>query len=319
MGNLHEGHDSLPLAREPGDTRRGAYSSIACSSAQRGLDPAIAPFAPGAGTERCVAICSRRLEQALYADRRVDNKTGAGGAIGATEARGCPTRGYTLLFVACRSRRSRLRRSTRATTRAQFVPVAPIAVGPLAIVVGKDAPANTMREFVALAKQMPGKLNYGSAGAGSINHLALELLNARAGIVRRARALPRHRRCDQGPAGRHHPGDDRVDSGARRRSPRTSVQVLAVTGAKRIPQLLDVAELAGGGCAQRQRDQLLGHRRARRHAAADRRRLNAEMKQVLAQPDVRERLEREGAESCRGPPARLGAAASSATSRTGRS
>ena len=63
------------------------------------------------------------------------------------------------------------------------MPVAPIAAGPLAFIVNKDVPVNSMREFIALAKAEPGKLNYGSAGAGSVNHLALELLNARAGIV----------------------------------------------------------------------------------------------------------------------------------------
>ena len=59
--------------------------------------------------------------------------------------------------------------------------MAPIASGPLAFVVNPAVPANTMREFIALAKSEPGKLNYGSAGPGSVNHLALELFKARTG------------------------------------------------------------------------------------------------------------------------------------------
>ncbi len=64
----------------------------------------------------------------------------------------------------------------------QFVPTASIATTPLVFVVNPSVPADSMREFIALAKREPGKLNYGSAGTASINHLALELLNARAGI-----------------------------------------------------------------------------------------------------------------------------------------
>ena len=64
----------------------------------------------------------------------------------------------------------------------QFTPVAPIAAGPLAFVIDASVPAGTMREFIALAKRNRGTLNYGSAGTGSINHLALELLKLRTGI-----------------------------------------------------------------------------------------------------------------------------------------
>ena len=63
------------------------------------------------------------------------------------------------------------------------MPVAPIALGPLAFVVHPDVPAATMREFVDYARRNPGKLNYGSAGAGSVNHLALEFFMARTGTL----------------------------------------------------------------------------------------------------------------------------------------
>ena len=113
----------------------------------------------------------------------VENKTGAGGAIGAAEAAAAAPDGHTLLFVASPFTTVAAAAKNPGYDPLRFVPVAPIAVGPLAFVVGKDVPANTMREFVELAKSMPGKLNYGSAGSGSVNHLALELLNARAGLV----------------------------------------------------------------------------------------------------------------------------------------
>jgi tripartite-type tricarboxylate transporter receptor subunit TctC len=142
----------------------------------------------------------------------IENKTGAGGAIGATEAARADPDGYTLLFVAGPfTTVAASAKNPGYDPVKQFVAVAPIAAGPLAFVVGNAVPANTMVEFIALAKANPGKLNYGSAGTGSINHLALELLNVRAGInivhVRTAASPTR-----PGPACGQHPGDDRIDS-----------------------------------------------------------------------------------------------------------
>ena len=114
----------------------------------------------------------------------VDNRTGAGGAIGAAEVAKADPDGYTLLFVAGPfTTVAAASKNPAYDPVRQFVPVAPIAVSPLVFVVNPEVPAKTMREFVALAKREPGKLNYGSAGPGSINHLALELMNARAGTV----------------------------------------------------------------------------------------------------------------------------------------
>ena len=113
----------------------------------------------------------------------VDNRTGAGGAIGAAEAAKAEPDGYTLLFVAGPfTTVAAASKNPGYDPIRQFVPVAPIATTPLVFVVNPAVQADTMREFIALAKREPGKLNYGSAGTGSINHLALELLNARAGI-----------------------------------------------------------------------------------------------------------------------------------------
>ncbi|MEO7159911.1 MAG: tripartite tricarboxylate transporter substrate-binding protein [Polaromonas sp.] len=61
----------------------------------------------------------------------------------------------------------------------QFTPIGMIASGPLVWAANTRLPVNTMKELVALARQKPGVLNYGSAGAGGVNHLVLELLKAR--------------------------------------------------------------------------------------------------------------------------------------------
>ena len=143
----------------------------------------VVPFPPGAGTDAIARLIAQKLAESMGQPMIVENRVGAGGAIGATEVAKADPDGYTLLFVA--SPFTTVAASSKSAGYdpiKQFVPVAPIALGPLAFVVNPNVPAKTMREFLALARAQPNKLNYGSAGTGSVNHLALELLNARAGI-----------------------------------------------------------------------------------------------------------------------------------------
>ena len=129
-------------------------------------------------------MIAQKLGETMKATVVVENRTGAGGAIGAAEAAAAAPDGHTLLLrclaVHDRRRGGEEPRLRSAAFRRRSRPSRSVRS---AFVVGKDVPVNSMREFVALARNMPGKLNYGSAGAGSVNHLALELLNARAGIV----------------------------------------------------------------------------------------------------------------------------------------
>ena len=232
----------------------------------------IVPFPPGAGTDSVARFVAQKLSDAMKATIVVENRTGAGGAIGAAEAARADPDGYTLLFVAGPfTTVAASAKNPGYDPVKQFVPVAPIAAGPLAFVVGNDVPANSMREFIALAKQKPGTLNYGSAGTGSINHLALELLNARAGtnIVH----VPYRGIADATKdllAGNIQAMTASIPATLPLAAAK-KLRVLAVTGAKRIPQLPDVPSWQEEGVAERQRDQLLGHRRACRHAVRDRR------------------------------------------------
>jgi tripartite-type tricarboxylate transporter receptor subunit TctC len=188
----------------------------------------------------------------------------------------------------------------------QFAPVAPIAAGPLAFVVNPGVPAATMREFIAYARQHPGTVNYGSAGLGSVNHLALALFEARTGtdIV-------------------HVPYRGIADAtkdllGGQLQAMTASipatlplladkrVRVLAVTGERRIAQLPDVPSWQEQGVADAN---VLNYWGIVAPAGTPREvigRLNADTQKVLAQPDVKARLEREGAELIPGPPERLG-------------
>ena len=143
----------------------------------------IVPFPPGAGTDAIARIVAQKLGEGLQATVIVDNRVGAGGAIGAMEVAKAEPDGHTLLIVASPfTTVAAASKNPGYDPVRQFTPVAPIATSPLAFVVATQVPAQSMREFLALARAQPGKLNYGSAGTGSVNHLALELLKWRTGV-----------------------------------------------------------------------------------------------------------------------------------------
>jgi tripartite-type tricarboxylate transporter receptor subunit TctC len=237
----------------------------------------------------------------------VDNRTGAGGAIGTVEAARAEPDGYTLLFVAGPFTTVAAASKTAGYDPVrQFTPVASIATSPLVFIVNSAVPASTMREFIALAKREPGKLNYGSAGPGSINHLALELFNARAGtdIVH----VPY-----KGIA----PATQDLLSGQIQAMTGTvsatlpyiaggKVRALAVTGARRAPLLPDVPSWQEAGVANADVINYWGIVAPAGTSQEIIVKLNADVNHVLAEPAVKERLAREGAEIVAGPPERLG-------------
>lgn len=143
----------------------------------------VVPFAAGAGTDAMGRLVAQKLGELLGASFVVENRTGASGAIGTQYVAQQAPDGYTLLLIA----------SPFTTVAAslpsagydplrQFAPVGMIATGPLVWAANVSLPVSNMREFVALARSRPGAFNYGSAGAGGVNHLVLELLKSRTGI-----------------------------------------------------------------------------------------------------------------------------------------
>jgi len=267
----------------------------------------IVPFPPGAGTDTIARFVAQRLSDVVQATIVIENKTGAGGAIGTVEAAKADADGYTLLFVA--SPFTTVAAASRVAPYdplKQFVPVAPIAAGPLAFVVHPAVPAATMREFIALARARPGTLNYGSAGNGSVNHLALELFMARTGthIVH----VPYRGIADATKdllGGQIHAMTASIPATLPQLAERR-VRVLAVTGDKRIalmPQVPSWQEEGVGNANVINYWGIVAPAGTPPDVVA---KLSAGVQHVLAQPDVRERLEREGAELIAGGPDRLG-------------
>ena len=232
----------------------------------------IVPFPPGAGTDTVARFVAQKLGEALKTSIVVDNRTGAGGAIGTVEAARAEPDGYTLLFVASPFTTVAAASATAGYDPVrQFVPVAPIASGPLAFVVGNAVPAATMKEFLALARQTARRPQL---RLGRPRQRQPPGIGAAEGAHRhrhRARPVQGHRAGDAGPARRPDPGDDRVDPGDA--ALRRAEQAARARGDRQAPRRAAArrAVVAGGGGAGRGRRQLLGHRRAGRHRARDRR------------------------------------------------
>ena len=164
-----------------------------------------------------------------------------------------------------------------------------------------------MREFIALARREPGRLNYGSAGSGSVNHLALELMNARAGIA--VVHVPYRGIADATKdllGGQIQAMTASIPATLPQLAEK-KLKVLAVTGPRRVPQLPDVPSWQDEGVPDAEVINYWGIVAPAGTPRSVVLRLNTETQKVLARPEVRERLEREGAELIPGPPERLAA------------
>ncbi len=137
----------------------------------------IIPFPPGGGSDVTGRVVATALSERLGQQVIVDNRAGAGGVIGSELAANAPKDGYTLLMVSLAHTVNPWLYDLkgRYDPIKSFAPVAIIAASPVVLVVNPSVPAKSVAELVALAKKQPGKLQYASAGVGSVTHLAGEL------------------------------------------------------------------------------------------------------------------------------------------------
>jgi tripartite-type tricarboxylate transporter receptor subunit TctC len=143
----------------------------------------IVPFPPGGPTDVAARLIVQPLSEALGQNVIIENQNGAGGRTGSRYVARATPDGYTLLLggTNLNSIIPALYKNLDYDPVRSFTPVASIASDGMVMVVNPSVPAKTVAEFVADAKQHPGKLKYGSA-PGIASHLASELLKYRAGI-----------------------------------------------------------------------------------------------------------------------------------------
>ena len=137
----------------------------------------VLPFPAGGPTDIVGRILGQKLSEALGQPVVQDNRPGAGGNLGADQVAKSPPDGYTLLLSSPSiSISPSLYKKMPYDPQKDLAPISLIAGIPNVMLVHPSVPAKTLKEFVALAKARPGKLNFGSGGAGTTNHLASELL-----------------------------------------------------------------------------------------------------------------------------------------------
>jgi tripartite-type tricarboxylate transporter receptor subunit TctC len=143
----------------------------------------IVPFAPGGNTDIIARIVSPGMSKALGQQIVIENRGGAGSMIGTEIASKSPPDGYTILMVsAAHVINPAMVKKLPFDPVRSFAAISKVADVPAALVVHPSLPVKSVKQLVALARANPGKLNYGSAGRGSIGHLSAELLGSLAGI-----------------------------------------------------------------------------------------------------------------------------------------
>jgi tripartite-type tricarboxylate transporter receptor subunit TctC len=144
----------------------------------------IVPFPPGGSTDIYARIIGPRLADALRQQVVIDNRPGAGGALGAELAAKAPPDGYTIWLGQTNNLAigPAMRAKNSYDPVRDFSPITLLMQAPQVMVVNAGSPITSIKELIAAAKSKPGTLTFASAGIGSSGHVAGELFNQAAGV-----------------------------------------------------------------------------------------------------------------------------------------
>ena len=143
----------------------------------------VVPFPPGGNTDAIARFTAERLARTFKQPFLVENRAGAGGILGTDLVAKAAADGHTLLLATASQFVTGpfITRTPYDTVR-DFVPISVIGTNAFVISVPAALPANTLQEFIDLAKARPGQFNYGSGGNGTVTHLSAALFAERAGL-----------------------------------------------------------------------------------------------------------------------------------------
>ena len=161
--------------------------ALSCTAASAQPYPAkpvrvIVPFAPGGGVDFIARLIGQKLSVALGQAIVVENRPGAGSAIGTEIALRSAPDGYTLLEISPSYVINPSLRPAKFDPLNDYTPIVLIGKGPFVVVAHPSLPARDARQLIALAKARPGEIAYGTSGVGTIVHLSTDLFLYRAGI-----------------------------------------------------------------------------------------------------------------------------------------
>jgi tripartite-type tricarboxylate transporter receptor subunit TctC len=267
----------------------------------------VVPFPPGGSTDILGREIAHKLQEALGQPVVVENKPGAGGSIGSAEAARAAGDGYTLLMghIGTLAVNPSLYPKLPYDPRTSFVPVALMARVPNVLVVNPQVPARDVAELVALAKARPGALRYASGGNGSAAHLAMEYFKLSAGLdivhVPYRGTAPAVTDVMGGQVEMTMTGVPAVLQHVKA----GKLRALGVSSRTQVPSMPDVPPIAATlpGFEAIQWYGIVAPAGTPPDVVT---RLNAEINRALATPELRARLEAEGAESAPDTPTAFG-------------
>ncbi len=264
----------------------------------------VVPFPPGGSTKIVMRIIADKLSELLGQQIVVDNRAGAGGTVGTRSVAKSSPDGYTISlgYTGTLAVGPSLYPNVGYDPRKDFAAIGRVATAPNTLVVHPSFPAKSIAELIAYAKANPGKVNFGSAGVGTVSRIAGEYFASEAGI--KLIHIPYK---GTGPAitdllGGHIPMAFAPIPASHENAKSGNLRMLAVTSLTRSTLMPEVPTIAESG--------LPGYEAVLRYglvapAGTPRpiiEKLNAELNKALASDDVRKRLALEGAEPLPGTP-----------------
>ena len=257
----------------------------------------VVPFTPGGSSDILGRAIGQKLAESLGQPVIIDNVPGAGGSVGADKVAKAASDGYTLLMghIGTLAVNPAIYPKLPYDPVRDFAPVAWVANVPNVLVVHPKVPAQNLRELVTYAKARPGRLNYGSGGNGSAAHLATEYLKLQTGTfivhVPYRGAAPAVQDLVAGQVQLLFTGAPVllpfIKSG--------QLRALAVSSRQRLEVLPTVPTVAESGYPGFEADQWYGVVAPAGTPADIVRKLNAQINQALGSPELKVRLQSEGA------------------------
>ncbi|MGO4412364.1 Bug family tripartite tricarboxylate transporter substrate binding protein [Cupriavidus sp. KB_39] len=280
----------------------------------------IVPFPASGATDLLARAIAQKVGTNMGQQIVVDNRPGAGGAIGSDMAAKAPADGYTLLIATTSTHSIGPYINTHLpyNTETDFTPIGQVAVATNVLVVPNQLPVKNVKELIDYAKKHPGELNYASSGNGTVVHLTAEAFKAQAGVFithipyrGTALAVPDlisnkvQVLFDSIVSGMPHVKDGKL-------------KALAVTSLKRSPLAPDLPTASESGLPGFESDTWFGIYGPKGLPADVITRLNAEFNKAIQSQDVRDRLGKLGAEPVGGTPAQFAAMVKKDSARWGK-
>ncbi len=282
-----------------------ACSMALCSSVAYSQQPASYPAKPvrivvgyqaGGPTDMVARMLAGKLQTAMGQPFIVENKTGAGSNIASEYVASSPADAYTLLLAAAPiTMNSFVYKQQKFDVQKSFVPISMVMSGPAILAVAPTLPAKNLQELIALAKKQPGNLTFGSTGSGGSQHMAGELLKQRAGIdIIHVPYKGASGALSDLIAG-HVSMAFMTSVSAVPYLKAGTVRAIAVASSKRLPALPDVPTFSEAGLPGFESDSWNGLFAPAGTSPAIVNKLHAEVVKALASPEMRDKLESQGA------------------------